>query len=345
MNLINTRYSFMAAYLKGEESRSVSSEQIGEMLQRSATMQDALEMIGDTDVGAYLLDRPIPTFDDADEYLWLYLGECLGRLESFNTPPDMSRIACLYAEKYDVMNIKVALRILLKRVLSSMVPLGAIHNAGFLQELATIKEKEEIYRILNRCNLGDYNRVLEGMDEKDAQSITEAETAMQNLYHQKVLEAFRGMGDGYLLAQAFQTNIDLENLRTVFRVSLAGGQAAGMPVLGGGRMLSEGVVQELLILKIGEITGRVENTGYHLLAQEIAKAFEKDAEIKVIDRITEKHRFRMLKDLLSPRILSTANMLWYLLIKELEIRNLRLIFKMLADGIPPIDIKELVTAA
>jgi vacuolar-type H+-ATPase subunit C/Vma6 len=40
----------------------------------------------------------------------------------------------------------------------------------------------------------------------------------------------------------------------------------------------------------------------------------------------------MLRDILSPRILSPATMLWYLLIKELEIRNLRLIFKMLTDG-------------
>ncbi|MBN2397742.1 MAG: V-type ATPase subunit [Deltaproteobacteria bacterium] len=345
MNLINTQYSFMAAYLKGEESRSVTSEQIGEVLQRSATMQDALEIIGETDIGLYLIDQPIPTFDDADEYLWRYLGECLRRFEGFRTPPEMSRIAGLYIERHDVMNIRIALRMLLKRVPSALVPLGAIHSTGLLPELAAVREKEDISSILTQCSLGEYVRTVEEINEKETQSVTEGEATLQNLYYQRVLEAFEGMGDGHLLEKAIRTDIDMENLRTVFRVSLAGGQAAGMPILRGGRMLSEGIVQELLTLKIGEITGRLENTGYHLLAQDISKGFEKDGVITMIDRILERYRFRMLYDLLSPRILSTVNMLWYLEIKELEVRNLRLTFKMLADGIPPTEIKELVIAA
>jgi len=73
----------MSAYLKGEESRAVTAEQIEEMLQRSSTMQDALEIIGETDIGEYLLDQPIKTFVDADNFLWTYLGECLEHIEGF----------------------------------------------------------------------------------------------------------------------------------------------------------------------------------------------------------------------------------------------------------------------
>jgi vacuolar-type H+-ATPase subunit C/Vma6 len=308
-------------------------------------MQDALETIGETDIGTYLLDQPITTFDDADEYLWAYLDECLGRLERFDMPSDMSRISRLYTEKYDILNIRIALRVLLKRVPSSMIPLGSIHSGGYLRELSTVREKDEISSILAQCNLGDYSQAIEDINEKDPQSVSEGEVTLKNLYHQKVLDSFRGMADGYLLEKAFGIGIDIENLQTVFRVSLGGGAVVGAPVLSGGRMLSEGTVQELLTLKVAEITGKLENTGYHIVAQEIAKEYEKGAEIAVIDRITERHRFRMLKDLLSPRILSTSNMLWYLLLKELEIRNLRLTFKMLADGIPPSDIRDLVIAA
>ncbi|MBW2561801.1 MAG: V-type ATPase subunit [Deltaproteobacteria bacterium] len=345
MNLISARYAFMSAYLKGEESRAVTSEQIGEVLQRSATMQDALEILGDTDIGEYLLDQPIKTFDDADEHLWMYLDGCLGRFEGFDIPADMLRIARLYAEKYDVLNIRIALRVILKKVPSSMVPVGAIHSGGYLHELSAAKEKEELSSILATCNLGDYIQAIEEISEKDPQSVSEGEVALQNLYHHKVLEAFRGMADGDLLEKAFRIGIDMANLRTVFRISLGGGQATGAPVLSGGRMLSENTVQELLTLKMAEITGRLEDTGYHVMAQEVSKGYEKGTEITAIDKVTETHQFRMLKDLLSPRILSTSNMLWYLLLKELEIRNLRLTFKMLADGIPPAEIKDLVIAA
>jgi len=345
VNLISARYAFMSAYLKGEESQSVTPEHIGEVLQRSATMQDALEIIGDTDIGEYLLDQPIKTFDDADEHLWMYLNECLGRLEGFDIPPDMLRIARLYAEKYDVLNIRIALRVILKKMPSSMVPVGAIHNGGYLHEMSAARERDELSSILATCNLGEYIRAIENINEKDAQSVSEGEVALENLYHQKVLGAFKGMDDGQLLEKAFKIGIDAANLRTVFRVSLGGGQTAGAPVLSGGRMLSEGTVQELLTLKMAEITGRLENTGYHMMAQEVSKGYEKGGEITAVDKITEQHRFRMLKDLLSPRILSTSNMLWYLLLKELEIRNLRLTFKMLADGIPPAEIRDLVIAA
>ncbi|MBW2598613.1 MAG: V-type ATPase subunit [Deltaproteobacteria bacterium] len=345
MNLISTRYAFMSAYLKGEESRSVTPEHIGEVLQRSATMQDALEIIGDTDIGEYLLDQPIKTFDDADEHLWMYLDGCLGRLEGFDMPPDMLRIARLYVEKYDVLNIRIALRVILKKVPSSMVPLGVIHRGGYLHEMSAAREKDELSLILATCNLGDYIRAIENINEKDAQSVSEGEVALKNLYHRKVLKAFRGMADGHLLEKAFKIGIDIANLQTVFRISIGGSGASGAPILTGGRMLSESTVQELLTLKMAEITGRLENTGYHMMAREVSKGYEKGGEITAADKVTEKHRFRMLKDLLSPRILSTSNMLWYLLLKELEIRNLRLTFKMLADGIPAVEIKDLVIAA
>ncbi len=345
MNLINTRYSFISAYLKGEESRSVNSEQIGEMLQRSATMQDALEIIADTDIGTYLLDEPITSFDEADEYLWLYLGECMRRFESFDLPSDIRDIARLYKERFDVLNIRIALRAILKRTPSTMVPLGLIHDGGYLNQVASVREKEELFPILASCNLGDYIHTIESITEKDQLSISEGELSLQNLYTKKMLNSFRKMSDGPLLETAARINLDTNNLLTVFRVSLGGGSAAGAPVLMGGRMLSESDIQELLTLKMPEIVGKLENTGYHTMAQEVSKGYEKGGDITAIDRIMEKHRLGILKDLLSARILSTSNMLWYLFIKDLEIRNLRLVFKMLADGISPSDIRELVIAA
>lgn len=346
MNLTSTRHAFMSAYLKGEESRAVTAEQIEEMLQRSSTIQDALEIIGETDIGEYLLDQPIKTFVDADNFLWMYLGECLEHIEGFAMSRDMSGMARLYVEKYDVLNVRAALRILQRMMPSSMIPIGKMYRGGRLQDLSTLREKDELISILVACDLASYIPAVENINEKDAHSVSEGEVVLQNLYHEKVLKAFRGMGDGYLLEQAFTVGIDMANLRTVFRMSLGEGRRpAGTMILSGGRMISEGTVQELLTMKIAETTGKLEDTGYQHMAQEIAKEYEKSLDITVIDTVMEKHGFRMLRDILSPRILSPATMLWYLLIKELEIRNLRLIFKMLTDRIPPAEIKDLVIAA
>ncbi|HOO89416.1 MAG TPA: V-type ATPase subunit [Syntrophales bacterium] len=345
MNLLSTRYAFISAYLKGEESRSVTSEHFDDMLQRSATIQDALEIIGDTDIGEYLLDQPIKVFDDVDEYLWAYLDACLKRLGQFNTPPDVALMTRLYVEKFDVLNIRTALRVILKRERSSLVPVGTIHDRGYLHELSSVREKDELYPILVACNLGTYIQTIENIKEKDGPSVLGGEIVLQNLYHRKMLEALQGMDDGDLLEKAYRIGIDTANLQTVFRISLTGHHIANASILSGGRMFSENTIQELLTLKMSEITGRLEHTGYYAMAQEVSKEYEKGGQITAVDKVTEKYKFRMLRDMLSPRILSSTNMAWYLLIKEWEIRNLRLTFKILADGIPPSEIKDLVIAA
>ena len=163
MNLTNARYAFISAYLKGEETRGVTSEHIDELLRKSETIQDALETISGSDIGRYLLDQPIKTFDDADTYLWLYMGECLKRFEGFNIPVEMSRIVNLYVEKYDVMNIRIKLRMISKEAASSMVPLGMIHSRGHLEEISFVREMDELFEILAKCNLGDYIRVIEDL--------------------------------------------------------------------------------------------------------------------------------------------------------------------------------------
>jgi len=47
----------------------------------------------------------------------------------------------------------------------------------------------------------------------------------------------------------------------------------------------------------------------------------------------------MLREMLSPRVLSPLVMAWYLILKEVEIRNLRLILKTIFDGVPVQEIK------
>ena len=47
----------------------------------------------------------------------------------------------------------------------------------------------------------------------------------------------------------------------------------------------------------------------------------------------------MLKDILSPRVLSPLVLVWYLILKEIEIRNLRLVLKTILDGVAVQEIK------
>ena len=350
MNLVSTRYAFTSAYLKGEEARGIISDHLDGLLQRPKTIPDALEIIRDTDIGEYLLESvpgDLNTLDDTDESLWRYLGECVNRLLRFKLPSDMTEMLDVYMKKYDILNINIALRGVLMEKTAPMVPVGAIHDQGYLEELSNAKSLDEIADVLIKVNLSDYASIVKNIKEKDSRSTFEGEFRLDSLYYATVLGALKKMDDGSVLTKALGIMIDLSNIQVIFRVALGEKSSAiGEFVLEGGHMLPGHTIKELLSLKISEITGRLEHTEYHSVAQEVYKTYEKEGAVTVVDKVVEKYKFRLLSGLLSPRALSPCNLLWYLFLKELEIRNVRLIFKTLLDGMPSSEIRDyLVTVS
>ena len=345
MNLISTRYSFASAYLKGEEARSIMSDHIDGLLQRTKTLQDMLDIIRDTDIGEYLNEHAgnLKTFDDIDDMLWRYVRECIDRLRRFTLPAAMSRLLDVYLKKYDIQNIKNAVRGIMDATPPSAIPLGTIFDEGYLDDLAAAKTFEDIAHVLVKSGLGDYGTAVNTIRENDVRSVFEAEFLLDGLYNGVVARTLKGMDEGAIMTKAFGIVIDLANIQVVFRSALMEGAGSfGEFITGGGHMLSEDTVRELFALKPNELAGRLENTEYLTAAQETLKNYEKERSVTVIDRVLEKHRIKLLRELLSPRALSPSNLLWYLFVKELEVRNLRLLFKTLMDGIPPSDVRDYV---
>jgi hypothetical protein len=60
--VLNPRYAFISACLKGEEPKTVTSEHIDKMMTAS-NLQDALATIRETNIGSYLEELPVRTFD------------------------------------------------------------------------------------------------------------------------------------------------------------------------------------------------------------------------------------------------------------------------------------------
>lgn len=345
MNLISTRYAFTSAYLKGEEARSVVSDHIDDIIHRSKTVNDILDVIRDTDIGEYLSESAaggMKTFTEFDDLLWRYLGDCLERFLRFSLPSDFIDIIDAYSTKYDILNIKTVLRGSLAEETALLVPIGNIDKQGYLEELSKAKSTVEIAEVLVKADLGDYASIVNEIKEKDRRSIIEAELKLDSVYYQTMLNVLKHINDGPILVKAFGIMIDLGNIQIAFRSAISGRFTVREFVSEGGYMLSGSILEELLSLKMSEIPGKLEKTEYYQMAQEIVKNFEKERDISVIDRTIEKYKVRLLSELLSPRALSPCNLFWYLLVKEFEIRNMRLIMKTLMDGIPSSEVQDYV---
>ena len=94
--MLNPRYAFISACLKGQEPKTVDSEHIDKM-KTVSNLQDALAIIRETDIGSYLEESALKTFDDLDEHLWRYLAQCIRYVESFHfLPKDVPEISRAY---------------------------------------------------------------------------------------------------------------------------------------------------------------------------------------------------------------------------------------------------------
>jgi vacuolar-type H+-ATPase subunit C/Vma6 len=224
---------------------------------------------------------------------------------------------------------------------SSMIPIGIIHNNALLDELFGADDIDDIIQILIQCKLGDYVPALEQYKtDKSAKSKLLVEANLDGEYYRSILKMARGIKDGSVLAQAFGLVIDLTNLQIALRAIIKGtGPDATEFVIAGGYRITDKAIQELLSLKIGDVSARLQDDQYQDIANEVSANYDKTKNITAIDEIIDKHKFRMLKDILSPRVLSPLVMVWYLILKEIEIRNLRLVLKTILDGVAVQEIK------
>ena len=339
--MLNPRYAFISASLKGEESKTVTSEHIDKMMAAS-NLQDALSIIRETNVGSYLEGLPVRTFDDLDQCLWSYLAQRVQYVESFKfLPNDVRKLSKAYIVKYDVANIKAALQSIVLGKKARMIPVGIIHSNGLLDELSKAENVDDLSRLLTKCKLGDYVPALEQYKgDKSLKSKLLVEAKLDGEYYKNMLNTARKIRNGSVLSQAFGLIIDLTNLQIAMRAIIEGIETdATEYIIAGGYKITDKAIKELLALKIADIATKLEDAQYQDIANEVSANYDKTKNISAVDEIIDKHKFRMLKEMLSPRVLSPLVMAWYLILKEAEIRNLRLVLKAIVDGVPVQEVK------
>ena len=336
----DAKYAFISAYLKGAEARTVASDQIGR-LPKTASPEDVLETIRGTDVGRFLEEQPVKTFDDSDKYLWQYFGQRLEELEWLKLmPADMRNILHAYRVKYDVINIKAALVGISTGKKVGMIPAGAIYSRGLLEELSRAAKVSDVMQLLTECNLGAYASLLEGYVAEEAKSKFLTEAKLDREYYQSLLNLPRGIKDGPLLAKVFSIIMDMTNLQLVARAIVEGiGPEAGELVISGGYIIPEAVAREMLSHKLTDIPAKLGGTQYRDIAEEIVASYSRTKSITAVEEAIDKHKFRLLRELLSPRVMTPLMIVWYLIVKEVEIKNLRLVLKAAFDNIPVEEIK------
>ncbi len=341
----SVKYAFITAYLKGQEARLVTVQHL-EGMQAARGMQDALATIRETDVGSYLEELSVKSFDYLDESLWKYLAERLSFIEWLKlVPQDVRRVLKAYVRKYDVFNIKAALESTSSARKARMIPVGEIHDHGLLDELAGAGEPDDIIRVLHKCRLEGFVPALEQYEAgQGTQARRLVEARLEGEYYRNLLDTAKNAKDARLLVQSFGMIIDLTNLQIVCRAIIEGVEhGIAELIIAGGHEISDKSARELLSLDMAEVPSRLENTRYSDVAKEIVASYDRTKSVTAVDEVISRHKLRMLREVLAPRVLSPLVLAWYLILKEIETRNLRLVLKAIFDGLPAQETRDYLT--
>ena len=330
----DTKYAFISAYLKGAESKIITSYHI-DRIARTPDFQDILQAIKGTHIGDYLGEVAVDTFGELDEHLWRYFGQCVAHIEAFRfIPNDILKVLSAYLIKYDVYNLKAVLHQLSSGKSARIIPLGIIHRYGMLDELLSAETTDDIIAVLGNCRLADYIPVLKGykIDEGLRSKLT-TEAELDEIYYSNLLNTAKMLKDGFVLMKAYGLIIDLTNLQIVLRAVITGiGAEAAAGIIPNGYLLSNSEVKELLAVKLADLPGKLRNSAYREIVEDAANNYGRNYNLAAISETIETHKFTLVRGLLSPRSLTPLSVAWYLILKETEIRNLRLILKAIFDN-------------
>ncbi|WP_370572784.1 V-type ATP synthase subunit C [Methanomethylovorans sp.] len=244
-----------------------------------------------------------------------------------------------YLKKYDIWNIKTILRgkycgASTDDILEAVVAAGRL-SYTFTSELAAKSTYEDV---ITSLLTSEYSLILK---EYDGKNLSEIENRLDKKYYDDLFQAIGNpkSKDQKLFSKFIRTDIDLKNLVTLFRLKKYGLTDPSMAdlLIEGGLKLKIQEMERMLSLSFEDFLVELENTPYW---EEISDCCgpKMDSLIYVETRL-RKLRLKSAASFSHVYPLSIVPIMDYVLSKENEVSNLRMIVRGKAVGLSDEEIK------
>lgn len=244
-----------------------------------------------------------------------------------------------YLKKYDIWNIKTILRgkycgASTDDILEAVVAAGRL-SYTFISELAAKSTYEDVIASLLTS---EYSLILKDYDGKN---LSDIENRLDKKYYYDLFQAIGNpkSKDRKLFSKFIRTDIDLKNLVTLFRLKKYGLTDPSMAdlLIEGGLRLKIKEIERMLSLPFEDFLAELENTPYW---EEISDCCgpKMDSLIYVETRL-RKLRLKSAASFSHVYPLSIVPIMDYVLSKENEVSNLRMIIRGKAVGLNDEEIK------
>ena len=250
-----------------------------------------------------------------------------------------------YLDRWDVSNVKTILRgkrygATNAEITEDLVPAGSL-PADFLHRLLDLETLSEISEALEGTI---FHAPLAGLggDLSAVKDLAVYEDALAQAYYANLLESIPPSTEAQQLFRLFvRREIDIVNLKTALRLIASRSRVERDVFLDGGLELTREALAGMVGLEPAALQGRLSGyTFFEAIAPHLQTLSEKG--VGLVERELEKLHLREVMRFSHQHPLSILPVLDYIIAKEVEVQNLRIIARGKAAGLTNEEIRELL---
>ena len=256
----------------------------------------------------------------------------------------------LIFSKWDIQNIKTLIAakemaIDTEEIKEKIIPFGKLPE-DILVRLLDAENIDEIATALKPTVY--YEPVIEAISlYKEKKTLLPLEASLDKYYYEKWLETVSEISndDGNVLNTLIKTKIDLLNLKIILRARSDGLEFKDIIeyIFAGGDQLYEWKLKELMgAEKMVDFVDGLEGTDYSDILKDALTEYDKIGSISVLESALDKYSMELGVKLAKKRPSTIGPMIGFLSQKEIETKNLKLIYQAKLEGFSPEEIRKML---
>ncbi len=336
-------YAYVTARVRAKKTHLLPPDQYQKLLARDASeiaralqegqYKNEIDDLASKYRGAELVERATR----------LNLGRVYSQVQGF-AKGELAVAISVYLGRYDVYNVKTILRgkfarVAPEKILSETIPAGSL--APRLEELVRLERMEDVAEALRQTPWGsEIARFTEG---RVVENLIEIENALDHLYYRLLVEAVpTGGRANRVLLSWVQNEIDIVNLKTLFRLRFAGVTDGEAYFLQGGHEVTRETANRIIRGSDEEVVQEIGNLS---VASEVVEATRESLRNRTVSAVAttlERELMRDARDFSHRAPLSVLPVIDFILRKKIEADNLRAIAYGKQTNLPNKTIEELL---
>ncbi len=333
-------FAYSNARIRGMETRLLSASKFNEIIE-SASFQETLSNLDGTEYGEYVavVVAEGKGSEDADKMLDQCLCDTYETVVRFS-PESVKKIFATWKKRWEIKNIKKVIRAVhagKSLDIDSMIPIGDIDMSP-LESLADSRSMEELIAKLEGTEFGE---VLNGQLSayQESRSLLLLESALDKHYYSLIWKSVFIVSDENIrpLALFFGSEIDVANIKLLLRAKAENILPDEIKKL----LIPNGYdLHQFLLESLSEtesvftLVNSLEGTKYGRILLDELVSYEEDGSLTPLERALDKSLVVLGKDLSRRQPFGISPLLTYLMLRENDINNLKIVLRCKEEMFP-----------